>query len=55
LSFIKKRISKKESNYQHFPILPLAIYNTNANVTYNSSVYKTIASVFRSGWLIAPK
>lgn len=42
-------------NYQHSPILPLASHDTNGNVIYIGSVCKTVAPVFRIGYLIAPK
>ncbi len=42
-------------NYNHAPILPLASHDTNGNVIYVGSVCKTIAPVFRIGYLIASK
>ena len=42
-------------NYNHAPILPLASHDTNGNVIYLGSVCKTVAPVFRIGYLIAPK
>ena len=42
-------------NYNHSPILPLASHDTNGNVIYIGSVCKTVAPVFRIGYLIAPK
>ncbi len=42
-------------NYNHAPILPLASHDTNGNVIYIGSVCKTVAPVFRIGYLIAPK
>lgn len=41
-------------NYQHAPILPLASHDVNGNVIYIGSVCKTVAPVFRIGYLIAP-
>lgn len=41
-------------NYQHAPILPLASHDVNGNVIYIGSVCKTVAPVFRVGYLIAP-
>ena len=40
-------------NYNHAPILPLASHDTNGNVIYIGSVCKTVAPVFRVGYLIA--
>ncbi|CAL2082858.1 GntR family transcriptional regulator / MocR family aminotransferase [Tenacibaculum sp. 190524A05c] len=40
-------------NYNHAPILPLASHDTNGNVVYIGSVCKTVAPVFRVGYLIA--
>lgn len=40
-------------NYQHAPILPLASHDVNGNVIYIGSVCKTVAPVFRIGYLIA--
>lgn len=42
-------------NYNHAPILPLASHDANGNVIYIGSVCKTVAPVFRVGYLIAPK
>ena len=42
-------------NYNHSPILPLASHDTNGNVIYIGSVCKTVAPVFRIGYLIAPE
>ena len=42
-------------NYNHAPILPLASHDTNGNVVYIGSVCKTVAPVFRIGYLIASK
>lgn len=42
-------------NYCHAPILPLASHDTHGNVIYIGSVCKTVAPVFRVGYLIAPK
>jgi len=42
-------------NYNHAPILPLASHDTNGNVIYIGSVCKTVAPVFRIGYLIAPR
>ena len=42
-------------NYNHAPILPLASHDTNGNVIYMGSVCKTVAPVFRIGYLIASK
>ncbi|MFK8060483.1 MAG: PLP-dependent aminotransferase family protein, partial [Polaribacter sp.] len=41
-------------NYNHSPILPLASHDTNGNVIYIGSLCKTVAPVFRIGYLIAP-
>ncbi|MEO9572066.1 MAG: PLP-dependent aminotransferase family protein [Polaribacter sp.] len=41
-------------NYNHSPILPLACHDTNGNVIYLGSVCKTVAPVFRIGYIIAP-
>ena len=41
-------------NYNHSPILPLASHDINGNVVYIGSVCKTVAPVFRVGYLIAP-
>lgn len=40
-------------NYNHAPILPLASHDTGGNVIYIGSVCKTVAPVFRIGYLIA--
>jgi len=42
-------------NYDHAPILPLASHDTNGNVIYIGSICKTVAPVFRVGYLIASK
>ena len=42
-------------NYNHAPILPLASHDTHGNVIYIGSFCKTVAPVFRIGYLIAPK
>ena len=42
-------------NYNHSPILPLASHDANGNVIYIGSVCKTVAPVFRVGYLIASK
>ena len=42
-------------NYNHSPILPLASHDVNGNVIYIGSVCKTVAPVFRIGYLIAPR
>ncbi|CAM1340569.1 MocR-like pyridoxine biosynthesis transcription factor PdxR [Tenacibaculum aestuarii] len=42
-------------NYDHAPILPLASHDTYGNVIYIGSVCKTVAPVFRIGYLIASK
>lgn len=42
-------------NYNHAPILPLASHDTNGNVIYIGSVCKTVAPVYRVGYLIASK
>ncbi|APD06136.1 putative HTH-type transcriptional regulator YhdI [Flavobacteriaceae bacterium UJ101] len=42
-------------NYNHAPILPLATHDQNSNVIYIGSVCKTVAPVFRVGYLIAAK
>jgi GntR family transcriptional regulator/MocR family aminotransferase len=41
-------------NYNHSPILPLASHDVGGNVVYIGSVCKTVAPVFRIGYLIAP-
>ncbi|CAM1354954.1 PLP-dependent aminotransferase family protein [Tenacibaculum ascidiaceicola] len=40
-------------NYNHAPILPLASHDTSGNVIYIGSVCKTVAPVFRIGYLVA--
>lgn len=42
-------------NYNHSPILPLASHDINGNVVYIGSMCKTVAPVFRIGYLIAPE
>jgi len=42
-------------NYNHAPILPLASHDVNGNVIYIGSVCKTVAPVYRIGYLIASK
>ncbi len=42
-------------NYNHAPILPLASHDSNQNVIYIGSLCKTVAPVFRIGYLIASK
>jgi len=42
-------------NYNHAPILPLASHDINGNVIYIGSICKTVAPVFRIGYLIASK
>jgi len=42
-------------NYNHSPILPLASHDTNGNLIYIGSVCKTVAPVFRIGYLVASK
>ncbi len=42
-------------NYNHAPILPLASHDTQGNVVYIGSICKTVAPVFRIGYLIGPK
>lgn len=42
-------------NYNHSPILPLSSHDINGNVIYIGSICKTVAPVFRIGYLIAPK
>lgn len=42
-------------NYNHAPILPLASHDKNGNVIYIGSVCKTVAPVYRIGYLIASK
>ncbi|MEE3998971.1 PLP-dependent aminotransferase family protein [Tenacibaculum sp. FZY0031] len=40
-------------NYNHAPILPLASHDMSGNVIYIGSVCKTVAPVFRVGYLVA--
>lgn len=42
-------------NYNHSSIAPLASHDVNGNVVYIGSVCKTVAPVFRVGYLIAAK
>ncbi|NMH87685.1 aminotransferase-like domain-containing protein [Flavivirga algicola] len=42
-------------HYNHAPILPLASHDTCGNVIYIGSICKTVAPVFRVGYLIASK
>lgn len=42
-------------HYNYAPILPLASHDINGNVIYIGSVCKTVAPVFRVGYLIAAK
>ncbi|GGD22919.1 aminotransferase-like domain-containing protein [Hyunsoonleella pacifica] len=42
-------------NYNHAPILPLASHDINGNVIYVGSVCKTVAPVYRVGYLVASK
>lgn len=42
-------------HYNHAPILPLASHDTNGNVIYIGSICKTVAPVFRIGYVIATK
>lgn len=42
-------------HYSHAPILPLASHDENGNVIYIGSVCKTVAPVYRVGYLVAPK
>ena len=42
-------------NYNHAPILPLKSHDANKNVIYIGSICKTVAPVFRVGYLIASK
>lgn len=42
-------------NYNHAPILPLASHDVNGNVIYVGSVCKTVAPVYRVGYLVASK
>jgi GntR family transcriptional regulator/MocR family aminotransferase len=42
-------------NYNHAPILPLASHDVSGNVVYVGSICKTVAPVFRVGYLVASK
>ncbi|GAA3602750.1 PLP-dependent aminotransferase family protein [Flavivirga amylovorans] len=42
-------------HYNHAPILPLSSHDTCGNVIYIGSICKTVAPVFRVGYLVAPK
>lgn len=42
-------------HYNHAPILPLASHDINGNVIYIGSICKTVAPVYRIGYLIASK
>ncbi|WP_256467948.1 PLP-dependent aminotransferase family protein [Seonamhaeicola sp. ML3] len=42
-------------NYNHTPILPLASHDVSGNVIYVGSFCKTVAPVFRVGYLVASK
>lgn len=42
-------------NYNRAPILPLASHDSNGNVIYMGSFCKSVAPVFRVGYLVAPK
>lgn len=42
-------------HYNHAPILPLASHDNHGNVIYIGSVCKTVAPVFRVGYLVATK
>ena len=42
-------------NYNHAPILPLASHDVSGNVIYVGSICKTVAPVFRVGYLVASK
>lgn len=42
-------------HYDHAPILPLASHDNHGNVIYIGSVCKTVAPVFRVGYLVASK
>lgn len=42
-------------HYNHAPILPLASHDINGNVIYIGSICKTVAPVYRVGYLIATK
>lgn len=41
-------------HYSYSPILPLASHDNNGNVIYIGSICKTVAPVFRIGYLIGP-
>ena len=42
-------------HYNHSPILPLASHDNNGNVIYLGSICKSVAPVFRIGYMIATK
>ena len=42
-------------HYNHAPILPLANHDTHGNVIYVGSICKTVAPVYRVGYLVASK
>lgn len=42
-------------HYEHAPILPLASHDNEGNVIYVGSICKTIAPVYRIGYLVASK
>lgn len=42
-------------HYNHAPILPLASHDTHGNVIYVGSICKTVAPVYRVGYLVASK
>ena len=42
-------------HYNHSPILPLASHDTHGNVIYLGSICKSVAPVFRVGYMIASK
>lgn len=42
-------------HYNHSPILPLASHDSNGNVMYLGSICKSVAPVFRVGYMIATK
>ena len=42
-------------HYEHAPILPLASHDTDGNVIYVGSICKSVAPVYRIGYLIASK
>jgi len=42
-------------HYSHSPILPLASHDKNGNVMYLGSICKSVAPVFRIGYMIATK